>query len=297
MPRHWGGQEWSELDVTRGYLRLGAACLTTAFIITQRTGACQRIAGSDNELAQGSACCAIWSSGETFATVGISHLTTSRRHLGRPVLRAREVDDGFVLDGFSPWVTGAVQARVDRHRRRAGRRAADSGGPADGPAGGADSAAAAAGRSFGQPHRRGALGQTSAWPRVAAGRAGRKRDESRRRRRHRRAANLDPGDRAGRRRRSIFSNANRSSAPTWPRPAAELRREHAELRSDAAGIGRRTQRVHERRVAGPSQQHRAARHARRHWPRPREPATSLDIRPGGGVARPCFFSSGAARRA
>src|SRR5690606_11846943 len=50
-------------------------------------------------------------SGATFATVGISHLTTSRRHLKRPVLRAERVDGGFVLEGFSPWVTGAAHAR------------------------------------------------------------------------------------------------------------------------------------------------------------------------------------------
>ena len=52
VPKHWGGQEWSDADVTRGYLRLSAACLTTTFIITQRTGACLRIVGSDNEPAK-----------------------------------------------------------------------------------------------------------------------------------------------------------------------------------------------------------------------------------------------------
>jgi alkylation response protein AidB-like acyl-CoA dehydrogenase len=109
MPRHWGGQEWSELDVTRGYLRLGAACLTTAFIITQRTGACQRIAGSDNEAAKVRLLPDLIA-GKSFATVGISHLTTSRRHLAQPVLRARKVDSGYVLDGYSPWVTGAAHA-------------------------------------------------------------------------------------------------------------------------------------------------------------------------------------------
>jgi alkylation response protein AidB-like acyl-CoA dehydrogenase len=109
MPRHWGGREWSDLDVTRGYLRLGAACLTTAFIITQRTGACLRIAGSDNETAKQRLLPALLS-GEAFATVGISHLTTSRRHLGQAVLRARETSDGFVLNGYSPWVTGAAHA-------------------------------------------------------------------------------------------------------------------------------------------------------------------------------------------
>jgi alkylation response protein AidB-like acyl-CoA dehydrogenase len=48
--------------------------------------------------------------GATFATVGISHLTTSRRHLARPVLSATESADAFVLDGYSPWVTGATHA-------------------------------------------------------------------------------------------------------------------------------------------------------------------------------------------
>ena len=109
MPRVWGGFEWSDVDVTRGYLRLSAACLTTAFIITQRTGACQRIAGSENEAAKQRLIGPLLS-GEAFATVGISHLTTSRRHLGQSVLRARETPDGFVLDGFSPWVTGADHA-------------------------------------------------------------------------------------------------------------------------------------------------------------------------------------------
>jgi len=109
--RHWGGLEWTDVEITQGYLRLGAACLTTAFIITQRTGAYQRIAGSDNQQIK-ELLLPDLISGASFATVGISHLTTSRRHLGRPVLQAREIDDGFVLDGFSPWVTGAEHASV-----------------------------------------------------------------------------------------------------------------------------------------------------------------------------------------
>jgi alkylation response protein AidB-like acyl-CoA dehydrogenase len=111
LPRHWGGQEWSDEQVTRGYLRLSAACLTTTFIITQRTGACQRIAGSENERVKERLLTDLVS-GATFATVGISHLTTSRRHLSQPVLRAREVAGGFELEGFSPWVTGADHASV-----------------------------------------------------------------------------------------------------------------------------------------------------------------------------------------
>jgi alkylation response protein AidB-like acyl-CoA dehydrogenase len=111
LPRRFGGLEWSERDITRGYLRLSAACLTTAFVITQRTGACQRIAGSENEAAQKKLLGPLVS-GETFATVGISHLTTSRRHLAVPVLRAEEAAGGYVLDGYSPWVTGADHASV-----------------------------------------------------------------------------------------------------------------------------------------------------------------------------------------
>src|ERR1700761_8827032 len=45
----WGGQDWSEEDVVRGYLALSSACLTTTFIMTQRTGACRRIEGCQNE--------------------------------------------------------------------------------------------------------------------------------------------------------------------------------------------------------------------------------------------------------
>ncbi len=105
----WDGQVWSEEQIVRGYLALSGACLTTTFIITQRTGACRRIAGCDNEqlkqrLLPGLA------SGDLFATVGISHLTTSRRHLAKPVLTAEAIRGGFRLDGMSPWVTGGAAA-------------------------------------------------------------------------------------------------------------------------------------------------------------------------------------------
>jgi alkylation response protein AidB-like acyl-CoA dehydrogenase len=109
LPSEWGGQDWSEVDVVRGYLALSAACLTTTFIITQRTGACRRIACGENEGLK-SRLLPPLAAGDAFATVGISHLTTSRRHLKQPVLRATPADDRFVLDGFSPWVTGGRQA-------------------------------------------------------------------------------------------------------------------------------------------------------------------------------------------
>src|SRR5262245_55759568 len=101
----WSGQGWNEEQVVRGYLALSAACLTTTFIITQRTGACRRIAGCENQTLKERLLPGLVS-GEQFATVGISHLTTSRRHLGKPVLTATATEGGFRLDGMSPWVTG-----------------------------------------------------------------------------------------------------------------------------------------------------------------------------------------------
>ncbi|HZZ28894.1 MAG TPA: acyl-CoA dehydrogenase family protein [Pirellulales bacterium] len=109
QPQHWGGLEWSEADLARGYLRLAAACLSTTFILTQRSAAVKRIVESENEAAQQQLLPRL-ADGSLFATVGISHLTTSRRHLAKPVLQARETSAGYVLNGFSPWVTGADHA-------------------------------------------------------------------------------------------------------------------------------------------------------------------------------------------
>ncbi|NOY29320.1 MAG: acyl-CoA/acyl-ACP dehydrogenase [Planctomycetes bacterium] len=106
----WGGQGWDTEAVVRGYLALSSACLTTTFILTQRTGACRRIASSENQILKKRLLPDL-AQGKSFATVGISHLTTSRRHLARPVLRVERASGGYVLDGFSPWVTGATEAQ------------------------------------------------------------------------------------------------------------------------------------------------------------------------------------------
>lgn len=104
-----GGQGWSERDVLQGYLRLSEACLTTTFIITQRTGACKRIGLTQNQPLRERLLPDLVT-GTSFSTLAISHLTTSRRHLGKPALLAQESPTGFVLNGYSPWVTGATFA-------------------------------------------------------------------------------------------------------------------------------------------------------------------------------------------
>jgi alkylation response protein AidB-like acyl-CoA dehydrogenase len=110
LESEWGGQRWDQEAIVRGYLELSRSCLTTTFIITQRSGACRRIATCDNfELK--SALLPDLVTGERFATVGISHLTTSRQYARTPVLQARRVDGGYRFDGYSPWVTGASHAQ------------------------------------------------------------------------------------------------------------------------------------------------------------------------------------------
>ena len=105
VPSQYNGLGYSPLQIANGYIRIASACLTTAFVISQRTAACKRIVASENgelksellpKLAEGS----------IFTTVGISHLTTSHRHTEKPVLTARQTGSNWVLDGFCPWVTG-----------------------------------------------------------------------------------------------------------------------------------------------------------------------------------------------
>ena len=105
----WGGLDWAETDVVCGYLKLSSACLTTTFIITQFVAACRRIAMSQDDDLKSELLPAL-ASGQAFATVGISHLTTSRRHLANPVLVADRVEGGWKLNGYSPWVTGGQAA-------------------------------------------------------------------------------------------------------------------------------------------------------------------------------------------
>ena len=106
-PRH-GGCGLESVPLLQGYARLAAADLTACFLLSQRDAACRRLRDSGNEDLCAELLPAL-ARGETFATVGLAQLTTSRQH-GRPALTARTHGDGFVLDGVMPWVTGAARA-------------------------------------------------------------------------------------------------------------------------------------------------------------------------------------------
>jgi alkylation response protein AidB-like acyl-CoA dehydrogenase len=108
IPAENGGDGRQGPDLLAGYEALAGACLTTCFILSQRDAACRRLRAGDNpglrrELLPPLA------RGETFATVGLSQLTTSRQHV-QPSFTARLTPDALVVNGTIPWVTGAARA-------------------------------------------------------------------------------------------------------------------------------------------------------------------------------------------
>lgn len=113
---HWfipvacGGHGWSDLELMHAYLRLSQSCLTTSFVLTQLMGAATRIAASDNHELRSRLLPELLD-GRSLATVAISHLTTSRRHLAQPAVRATPTADGYRIDGYSAWVTAADRAQ------------------------------------------------------------------------------------------------------------------------------------------------------------------------------------------
>jgi alkylation response protein AidB-like acyl-CoA dehydrogenase len=110
IPAEYGGTPLEQDRFLEGYLRLAAACLTTAFVLTQRNGACQRIAGSTNDRLKDDLL-PLLARGEIFATVGISHLTTSRQHWHKPTVGVQPCSGGFRFEGEVPWVTSASKAQ------------------------------------------------------------------------------------------------------------------------------------------------------------------------------------------
>jgi alkylation response protein AidB-like acyl-CoA dehydrogenase len=108
VARSHGGRDLPHAELLDGYERLAGACLTTCFILSQRDAACRRLRDGGNAALRDEVLPPL-ARGETFATVGLSQLTTSRQHLG-PALTARLTDDGILLSGTIPWVTGAARA-------------------------------------------------------------------------------------------------------------------------------------------------------------------------------------------
>ncbi len=93
------------------YGKLAEGSLTAAFILTQHDAAVRRLCsqGASERIVE-------WirsvASGATFATVGLSQLTTSKRH-GNAALQVVEIGSGtYSINGIIPWVTAAERADV-----------------------------------------------------------------------------------------------------------------------------------------------------------------------------------------
>jgi butyryl-CoA dehydrogenase len=111
MPRwsirpEFGGLGWPALELQEAYHELGRACLTTAFILSQREAAARRLdASRDRPIAR--ELLPRMAAGQLWSTVGVAQLTSSRQHLG-PTLKARVTPTTIHLHGYVPWVTGAA---------------------------------------------------------------------------------------------------------------------------------------------------------------------------------------------
>jgi alkylation response protein AidB-like acyl-CoA dehydrogenase len=109
LPEEFGGAACPRPLLVQRYATLAGGSLTAVFILSQHDAAVRRlVAGTHTETARR------WlraiGAGRAFATVGISHLTTSRR-LGAQAVRAEEVAPGmYRLGGATPWVTAAARA-------------------------------------------------------------------------------------------------------------------------------------------------------------------------------------------
>lgn len=110
LPGRLGGDECGRSCLLQRYARLAEGSLTAAFILSQHDAGVRRLAAAADRPAAGR-----WleriAEGTAFTTVGISHLTTSRR-LGEQPMSAVSEGDGYFLSGTMPWVTAACRANV-----------------------------------------------------------------------------------------------------------------------------------------------------------------------------------------
>jgi butyryl-CoA dehydrogenase len=108
LPSEFGGESCPRPLLVQRYAKLAVGSLTAVFILSQHDAAVRRLveAAANPTATQ-------WlreiGAGRAFVTVGISHLTTSRR-LGAT---AAEVAPGaYRFDGAIPWVTAAERAQL-----------------------------------------------------------------------------------------------------------------------------------------------------------------------------------------
>ncbi len=105
IPAEDGGHGADEATLVATLTVVARNCLTTALVLSQWAAACRLISAAGPEIRRREL--PALARGDRFTTVGISQLTTSRRHLGTAAVRAHRGPSGWRLEGQCPWVTGA----------------------------------------------------------------------------------------------------------------------------------------------------------------------------------------------
>jgi butyryl-CoA dehydrogenase len=111
LPQSDGGADYDRTELLERYARVTAGSMTAAFILTQHDSALRRLVAARNRPVADQWIKAIAQDG-AFTTVGISQLTTSRRHGAQALRAAERPGGGYRLDGTMPWVTAAERANV-----------------------------------------------------------------------------------------------------------------------------------------------------------------------------------------
>lgn len=106
IPADCGGTAAAEATLVATLSAIASSCLTTALALSQWAAAVRIIAAAPPEVRM--SLLPPLAAGRAFTTVGISQLTTSRQHLGRPAVVAERDGRGWRLEGLCPWVTGAA---------------------------------------------------------------------------------------------------------------------------------------------------------------------------------------------
>jgi alkylation response protein AidB-like acyl-CoA dehydrogenase len=109
VPAAFGGDDLDPLELHFRYEQIAAASLSTALVLTQRDAAVGMILASENTTVHNDLLPPL-ARHETFTTIGIAQLTTSRQG-GRPAMIARRESTGWMVNGLIPWSTGADRSR------------------------------------------------------------------------------------------------------------------------------------------------------------------------------------------
>ncbi len=108
IPSEHGGAGLGAVPFLEGLEALANACLTTTFLLSQRDAAVRRLLAGPPSIRDRYLRTVV--TGDSFITVGLSQLTTSRQHRAPALTVNPLAGSRYRIDGEIPWVTGADRA-------------------------------------------------------------------------------------------------------------------------------------------------------------------------------------------